>query len=123
MIGLGIDLCQTGRIEKTLQKGDAFLRRFFTQAERDYIAQRGKMGAQSAAAMFAAKEALLKAMGVGLSGGIALNEIEILHDPLGAPFYNLLGAAEAKRLAMGAAALHLSLTHEGDMAGAVAILE
>ena len=54
MRGLGIDLCEVGRIERELKRGDAFLRRFFTNSERAYIASRGQMGAQSAAAMFAA---------------------------------------------------------------------
>ena len=72
MRGLGIDLCGVGRIERELKRGDAFLRRFFTNSERAYIASRGQMGAQSAAAMFAAKEAFLKAVGAGIGGGIAL---------------------------------------------------
>ena len=59
MRGLGIDLCEVGRIERELKRGDAFLRRFFTNSERAYIASRGQKGAQSAAAMFAAKEAFL----------------------------------------------------------------
>lgn len=62
MRGLGVDLCQVGRIERALQGGDAFLQRFFTAGERDYLASRGQMRAQSAAAMFAAKEAFLKAV-------------------------------------------------------------
>ena len=64
MRGLGIDLCEVERIERELKRSDAFLRRFFTNSERAYIASRGQMGAQSAAAMFAAKEAFLKAVGV-----------------------------------------------------------
>lgn len=123
MIGLGMDLCQIERIDRALQKDDAFLRRFFTPEEQAYIKARGKSGAQSAAAMFAAKEALLKAMGIGLSGGVKLSEIGVAHDEAGAPHYRLTGAAEEKRIAMGATRLHLSLTHEAGMAGAVAVLE
>ena len=66
MIGLGIDLCQVERIEKAMAAHANFLSRYYTEEEQAYIAQRGKAGPQSAAAMFAAKEALLKAMGVGL---------------------------------------------------------
>ena len=66
MRGLGIDLCGVERIERELKRSDAFLRRFFTNSERAYIASRGQMGAQSAAAMFAAKEAFLKAVGAGM---------------------------------------------------------
>ena len=77
MIGLGLDLCEIARIERMLQKGDAFLRRFFTEEERAYVAAKGNAGAASAAAMFAAKEAFLKAAGLGLGGGVALNEIGV----------------------------------------------
>ena len=48
MRGLGIDLCGVERIERELKRSDAFLRRFFTDGERAYIASRGQMGAQSA---------------------------------------------------------------------------
>ena len=44
MRGLGVDLCEVGRIERELKRGDAFLRRFFTDGERAYIASRGQMG-------------------------------------------------------------------------------
>ena len=79
MRGLGIDLCGVERIERELKRSDAFLRRFFTNSERAYIASRGQMGAQSAAAMFAAKEAFLKAVGAGIGGGIAMDEIGVEH--------------------------------------------
>lgn len=123
MRGLGLDLCGIGRIERALQRGDAFLRRFFTQEERDYIQARGAMGAQSAAAMFAAKEAFLKAVGAGLGGGIELNEIGVSHAPGGAPAYRLTGAALRRLDEMGARQAFLSLTHEADMAAAVCVIE
>ena len=119
MRGLGIDLCEVGRIERELKRGDAFLRRFFTNSERAYIASRGQMGAQSAAAMFAAKEAFLKAVG----GGIALDEIAVEHLPGGAPVYRLTGAAQARLGELGAERAFLSLTHEAGMAAAVCVIE
>lgn len=106
-----------------LQKGDQFLQRYYTRSERDYLAQRGKMLGQSAAGLFAAKEAALKAFGCGLSGGIALSEVEIGHDALGAPCYTFLGAAQKRLAAMGAKGALLSITHDGDMAAAVCIIE
>lgn len=122
MRGLGIDLCEIARIERAM-KNDAFLRRFFTQEERDYIAARGAAGAQSAAAMFAAKEAFLKAAGAGIGGGIALDEIGVRHEAGGAPRYALAGAAAKRLEAMGASCALLSLTHEAGMAAAVCVLE
>ena len=123
MRGLGIDLCEVGRIERELKRGDAFLRRFFTNSERAYIASRGQMGAQSAAAMFAAKEAFLKAVGTGIGGGIALCEIAVEHLPGGAPVYRMTGAAQARLGELGAARAFLSLTHEAGMAAAVCVIE
>lgn len=123
MRGLGIDLCEVGRIERELKRGDAFLRRFFTNSERAYIASRGQMGAQSAAAMFAAKEAFLKAVGTGIGGGIALDEIAVEHLPGGAPAYRLTGTAQARLEELGAERAFLSLTHEAGMAAAVCVIE
>ena len=123
MRGLGIDLCEVGRIERELKRGDAFLRRFFTNSERAYIASRGQMGAQSAAAMFAAKEAFLKAVGTGIGGGIALDEIAVAHLPGGAPGYRLTGAGQARLGELGAERAFLSLTHEAGMAAAVCVIE
>ena len=81
------------------------------------------MGAQSAAAMFAAKEALLKAMGIGLSSGISLREIGVCHDTNGAPCYKLTGAAADRLRSIGGGSVFLSLTHEGGMAAAVAVID
>ena len=118
-----MDLCEVGRIERELKRGDAFLRRFFTNSERAYIASRGQMGAQSAAAMFAAKEAFLKAVGTGIGGGIALDEIAVEHLPGGAPVYRLTRAAQARLGELGAERAFLSLTHEAGMAAAVCVIE
>ncbi len=123
MIGLGIDLCQVERIERAIAAHANFLSRYYTEEEQAYIAQRGNAGAQSAAAMFAAKEALLKAMGVGLSGGIALREIGVCHDTNGAPCYKLTGATADRLRSMGGGSVFLSLTHEGGMAAAVAVID
>lgn len=123
MIGLGVDLCAISRIEQELERGDGFLRRYYAEEERAYLDARGKTRAQSAAAMFAAKEAALKAMGCGLSGGVALAEIVVVHDALGCPGYRLTGAALEKLRQLGGARAFLSLTHEGDSAVAVCVLE
>ena len=123
MIGLGIDLCQVERIEKAMTAHATFLSRYYTEEEQAYIAQRGSVGAQSAAAMFAAKEALLKAMGIGLSGGVSMQEIGVCHDTNGAPCYKLTGAAAERLHSMGGGSVFLSLTHEGGMAAAVAVID
>ena len=121
MKGIGIDLCCISRMEKNLN--ERFLGRCFTQEERAYIASRAQAGAQSAAALWAAKEAFLKASGAGLGGGIHLQEIGVTHAPDGAPSYALTGAAEEKMKQMGALHAFLSITHEGDMAACVCVIE
>ncbi len=118
MRGLGIDLCGVERIERELKRSDAFLRRFFTDGERAYIASRGQMGAQSAAAMFAAKEAAAKALGTGFKG-IRYTDIEILHSDSGAPYIELHGPAAD--LAAGRRA-QVSITHNRTSAAAVVLL-
>jgi holo-[acyl-carrier protein] synthase len=96
-----------------------FLSKYFTPCETAYILSKGAQAAQSLAALYAAKEAALKAMSLGISS-VPLQEIEILHTPAGQPYYMMYGKA-ADALQNGH--MHLSLTHEADMAIAVALLE
>lgn len=120
ILGIGVDLCEVGRMERAIAR-EGFLMRFFTQEERDYIASRGAMGAQSAAGLFAAKEAMLKALGVGLA--VPLREAGVTHDAQGAPRAALTGAAAARLAALGGRTMHLSISHEGGMAVAMAVAE
>jgi holo-[acyl-carrier protein] synthase len=123
VIGLGIDLCEIARIENAVSKNDGFLARYYTEEEREYLTARGRACARSAAAMFAAKEAFLKALGVGLGGGIALSDVGVTHDALGCPAYVLSDRAEKRMVERGAKAAHLSLTHDAGVAAAVCVLE
>lgn len=119
--GIGVDLCQTARMEKSLEK-EAFLRHTFAPAEWALLqSHRGKARVETAAANFAAKEAFLKAAGTGL-GGFALADIAALRDAAGAPYYALTGTA-AQWLAQNRLCAHLSLTHEAGLACAFAVLE
>lgn len=123
MKGLGIDLCSIDRIRRVLEKGDGFLHRYFTPEEQAYIARRGKAGAESAAAMFAAKEAFLKAVGTGIGGGIPLTDVSVTHGENGQPGYVLGEAAAARMAQLGAGEAWLSLSHEAGVAAAVCVLE
>ena len=120
LIGIGIDLCEIARMGEMIAR-EEFLRRFFTEEERVYIASRGQAAAQTAAGIYAAKEAALKAMGCGIA--LPLAQVGVTHDESGAPRYTLTGRAAGKMAALGGKAMHLSITHEGGMAAAVAILE
>lgn len=111
--GVGIDLCEIARMQALLDEGRS-LRRMFTGAEQTYIAGKGAAAAQTMAGLFAAKEAVLKALGAGLT--IPMTDIEITHTDLGQPIAVLNGKAAA----LGGQ-IHLSITHEGGMAAAFAV--
>ena len=115
--GLGFDLCEIARMEKLLAD-DRFLNRFFSEEEIRYIRSKGKGAAQSMAGIFAAKEALAKALGTGLS--FELKEAEVRHTEEGQPCYALSG--QVAELA-GGDRFWLSITHEAGVAGAVCIRE
>lgn len=83
--GLGVDIVEVARIEKALKKwGERFLQRVFTQRERDYCSKKAHPQ-QSLAARFAAKEAVLKAIGTGLSGGVSWTDVEVVNAESGKP--------------------------------------
>lgn len=113
--GVGIDLCDIGRMEK-MTEHETFLARYFTEGERAYLRAKGATAAQSLAGLFAAKEAVCKALGTGIV--FPLKDIEITHTAAGQPAAVLRG--EALSRALGGEML-LSITHEGGMAAAVAI--
>lgn len=115
VLGVGVDLCSIARMEKVL--GDQrFLDRCLTPAEQRYVRGRGLMASASLAAMWAAKEAAGKALGVGIA--LPLTDVEIVHGETGAPGYALHG--QALEMSQGGRML-LSLSHEGDMAAAFCV--
>ena len=121
IFGVGIDLCDAGRLEKSLAK-QSFLDHVFAPSEQALLASLGeKRRAETAAANFAAKEAFLKACGTGLAG-FALNEIAALRDERGAPYLAFFGRA-AEFMETNQLSAHLSLTHEADLAAAFVVLE
>ena len=111
--GIGIDLCEIIRMQRLLDEGRS-LRRMFSTEEEAYIRSRGASAAQTMAGMFAAKEAILKALGTGLS--VPLTDIVIGHTALGQPVATLHGKAAA----FGGQFM-LSITHEAGMAAGMAV--
>jgi holo-[acyl-carrier protein] synthase len=111
--GVGIDLLEIDRLERALERRPRLAERLFTASEREYAAARARPG-RHLAARFAAKEAVVKAL--GLSGGFGLREIEIVAgEP---PTVNLSGGAAA---AAAGRRVDISLTHSRENAAAVAI--
>ncbi len=127
IIGIGADLCDIRRIEKTLKRfGDRFTNRVFTQVERDK-SNRRKARADSYAKRFAAKEACSKAMGTGLRFGVAWRELGVVNLPSGQPTMVLTGGA-AKRLDELTPKgyqpfIHLTITDEYPLAQAFVVIE
>ena len=119
--GIGCDLSAIARWDDEEMRS-RIMTRWFDPRERDYVAGRGKMAAASAAGIFAAKEALAKALGCGI-GPVRLEEVAVLHTPQGAPYYELRGASLALCREMGIRRLHLSISHDGGQAMAFCVAE
>lgn len=117
--GLGIDMVEVGRIRKALNRwGERFLCRVFTSEERDYC-KRKAHPEESFAARFAAKEAVLKAIGTGLLAGISWTDVEVVNDKSGKPEVKL-GKKITQRI--GNKKILLSISHTKEFAIAFAIL-
>ena len=121
IVGVGVDLTPISRMQKAFDAHPERLEaRLFTDAERAYCRARANSG-QHFAARFAAKEALLKALGV--PEGLRWHELEVVNDAGGAPSFRLTGNAAAAATRAGIRKLHLSLTHADDSAMAFVVAE
>jgi len=125
ILGIGLDLCQIERMERAIQR-PRFLERVFTPAERERIlSSSGKRRSEIAAGIFAAKEAVSKALGTGFKSFFA-DAIEILPDADGRPTCALTGGAKTRADSLcggGCWRVWVSVTHENGFAAANAILE
>ena len=116
----GVDITEIRRIrELTERLGEPFLKRVFTDAEIRYCSTRGRPE-QSFAARFAAKEAVLKAIGTGLVKGFSWHDIEVVNNEAGKPEVVLRNKA-AEMLA--GKKVHLSLSHSGESAIAMVVVD
>lgn len=132
IIGLGSDLTDIRRIEKSLQRfGERFENRVFTPIEQKKAKSREKAGFQTVAATyakrFAAKEACSKALGTGLRMGVRWREMEVVNKASGAPTLKLSGATLSRLESITpkgmTAHIHLTLTDEYPYAQAQVIIE
>lgn len=120
--GIGTDIARVGRFEKFLDGREAVLKRLFTEGELDYALDK-RFPAPHLAARFAAKEAFLKALGLGLRQGIRWHDIEIVRDELGKPSLRLTGKAQEIFKERDYINSHLSYSHDGDYAMATVVVE
>ena len=121
-LSTGVDIIELDRIHRALERyGDRFLARLYTPEE---IARYGKR-LPELAARFAAKEAVSKALGVGINHmsvhGIGWREVEVLPDPLGKPVLNLTGRARQLAQEQGLRQWAISLSHGRDYAVAFVV--
>ncbi len=119
VLGVGIDLVDVDRFRLSLQRTPSMRERMFTEGERAY-AETANDPTERYAARFAAKEAVMKAMGVGL-GAFGFHDVEVLRDDGGRPSLRVVGAAELLAVERGVAGWQLSLTHTATSAGAVVV--
>jgi holo-[acyl-carrier protein] synthase len=117
--GVGIDLCDISRIEKVLERwGSTFEDRILTENEKKDADSRQ----HAIAGRWAAKEAFAKALGTGFRD-FEFKEVEVVKNELGAPSIKLSGKALELFNSKGGGILHLSISHEKQMAAAVVLWE
>ena len=120
ILGIGIDTVEIARVALAVRR-KRFLDHAYTRAEQEYFA--GRNWNQSVVAgNFAAKEAVLKALGIGLSGA-GLSDIEVLRIQSGAPFVNLYARAMQRFELLGGKKVWVTISHDRWRAVAQAIVE
>jgi len=120
--GIGVDLIETTRVAEKINKDTGFREYVFSENEISYCESKANKY-EHYAARFAAKEALLKALGTGFPGGLTLNEIDVTGDDAGKPLFNFLGNSAKALEAFGITQIHLSLSHLKEIACAMVVTE
>ena len=119
IVGLGTDLVEVARFRASIQRTVTLAGRLFSDGEREYASEQHDP-AKSLAARFAAKEAVMKALGVGL-GDIDFHDVEVVRHESGAPSLEIRGRADALARERGVTSWLLSLSHTESVAMAVVI--
>ena len=123
ILGTGIDIVECLRIAQMIERhGEVFITRVFTDHEIEYCSAR-KAATQHYSGRWAAKEAVLKALGTGWRRGISWRDIEIRNDHKGAPTIKLRGGARDVMQAAHIARLHVTISHCRSFAVAYVIAE
>jgi holo-[acyl-carrier protein] synthase len=121
IVGIGIDLVKIDRIGKAGKNHPGFLEKVFTVQERAYCS-RQKFPDQHFAGRFAAKEAVLKAIGTGWSAGVKWTDMEVLHGEGGGPIVNISGRVKDLMDLKGVKQILLSYSHDEGYAVAQVVL-
>lgn len=119
---LGVDLTEVDRVAEILERwGERFVRRVFLPGELSARRRHPRARAEHVAGRFAAKEATMKALGVGWRG-LAFRDIEVTRDTRGKPILTLHGRALARARELGVATVEVSISHTKETAVAVVAL-
>jgi holo-[acyl-carrier protein] synthase len=123
IVATGTDLVEVPRLAQLLARdGDGFRRRVFTEEEARYCDSQARP-AESFAARFAAKEAVLKCLGTGWGEGIGFADVEVVRAARGALSIQLHGLAADRARRLGIGKIHLSVSHTARYAVAFAVAE
>ena len=122
IVGVGIDMIEVDRVLEKVAKDNGFKEQVFSDDEISFCESKPKKG-ENYAARFAAKEAFLKATGLGLTIGYKLSEIEVVHEVSGRPILVLSGGVKEKAVQYNWNKIHLSISHLQAIACAVVIIE
>ena len=112
--GVGIDVVDIARFERTLERTPGLAARLFTDDEQ-------RLPTASLAARFAAKEAVAKALGAPV--GLRWTDVTVVRDPGGPPRLEVTGTVAARAADLSVERFHVSLSHDAGVAGAVVIAE
>jgi len=123
ILGIGTDLVELERLEATLRDHGQRLTDRICRPGEVKADRRGKSLVQHIGGLFAAKEAVLKALGTGWSQGLGFRQVEVIASDGGAPRICLHDRAAARANEMGVRTIHVSISHERRFAMAVAIAE
>jgi len=122
IVGIGVDLVDLGRIQRLHQRyGETFTARFCRPEEPLRRANAAMI--EHLGGLFAAKEAVLKALGTGWAQGLRLRDVEVVHDRHGAPGVHLHAQAATRADQLAVESIHLTISHERTHAIAFALLE
>lgn len=114
ILGIGVDIVDVARFSSSLERTPKLMDRVFAEQEQ-------QLKLESLAGRFAAKEALIKAL--GKSDGLTLNEIAVVNDDVGKPWFDLTGKTQEQVKTRGVNNMHLSISHDGGIAVAYVVLE
>ena len=124
IVALGLDLLEIERLgEAEARRGERFLERLFTPAERAYCERRPARRLVHYAGRFAVKEAVMKALGTGWTRGVRWVDIEVRRAPGGPPEVLLHGASARLARERGIDRWHVTITHDAGIAAAVVVAE